>query len=272
MERMGSSFSQLVWTNLSVVRWQKSTKTLKGHRNDSLAILDLTLTSLRFDAGLLRIIPTELYHVLIMLTRGRAQRLVLKAADPEGRYERVSTVTTVSELVDLLATTLSDDLMDSLTDFERRVASWEHDAKEFDQHRSRHQRFGERWFWRYTFFLSPTSRTTFFFFVTGFRRRMTPNWRLDQNHEYPRDPHRDHKRTRRRTFTWAQEQEYTSSKGLGVSSSGGSSPRSYSAARPALPSAIAGSRALSGRSLSVASSSGDVRHGLFSVPKKCTVP
>ena len=94
----GLEFSAVGLDELLVVRWQKSTNTLKGHRNDSLAILDLTLTSLRFDAGLLRIIPTELYHVLIMLTRGRAQRLVLKAADPEGleayrllfrRYERV---------------------------------------------------------------------------------------------------------------------------------------------------------------------------------------
>ena len=50
-----------------------------GHRNDSATILDRS-----FDAGLLRNISTELYHVLIMLTRGRAQRLVLKAAEPEG--------------------------------------------------------------------------------------------------------------------------------------------------------------------------------------------
>ena len=72
---------------------------VEGYRNDSATILDLALTSLRFDAGLLRNIPTELHHVLIMLTRGRAQRLVLKAAEPEGleayrlllrRYEPVS--------------------------------------------------------------------------------------------------------------------------------------------------------------------------------------
>ena len=94
-----------------------------------------------------------------MLTRGRAQRLVFKAKEPEGReayelllrrYETVSTVATVSKFVDLLATTFSGDLMDSLTDFERRVASWERNAKEtlseFDQHRSRHQRFEEMWF------------------------------------------------------------------------------------------------------------------------------
>ena len=72
--------------------------------------------------------------------RGRSQRLVLKAAERQGleayrllhqRYEPVSTVTTVSKLVDLLATTFSGDLMDSLTaDFERRVAFWEHDAEE----------------------------------------------------------------------------------------------------------------------------------------------
>ena len=112
---------------------------VEGHRNDSASILHLALTSLRFDAGLLRNISTELYHVLIMLTRGRAQRLVLNAAEPEEleayrfllrRYEPVVTITTVSKLVDMLATRFSGDLVDSLTDFERRVTSWEHDAKE----------------------------------------------------------------------------------------------------------------------------------------------
>ena len=80
--------------------------------------------------------PTDPYHVLIMLTRGRAQWLVLKAAEPEGlevhrfllrRYEPVSTV---SKLVELLATTFNGDLKDYLTDFERRVTSLEHEAKE----------------------------------------------------------------------------------------------------------------------------------------------
>ena len=56
----------------------------EAHRDDSATIIDLALTTWRFDAGLLRNIPTELCHVLIMLTRGRAQRLVLKAAEPEG--------------------------------------------------------------------------------------------------------------------------------------------------------------------------------------------
>ena len=115
-----------VWTFFLVVHWQKSTNTMKKHRNDSATILDLALTSLKFDAGLLRIIFTELYHVLIMLTRGQAQRLVLKAAEPD---EPVSIATTVSKLVDLLANTFSGDFMDSLTGFERRVTSWEHEAK-----------------------------------------------------------------------------------------------------------------------------------------------
>ena len=77
--------------------------------------------------------------MLIILTRGRAQRLVFKAAEPDGlevyrlhlrRYETVPTVMTVSKLVDLLATTFSGDPMDSFTDFERGVASWEHEAQE----------------------------------------------------------------------------------------------------------------------------------------------
>ena len=73
-----------------------------------------------------------------------AYRLLLR------RCERVSTVTTVSKLVDSLATTFSGDLMDPLTDFERRVASsWKHEAKRnivsFDQNRSCHPTFGEKW-------------------------------------------------------------------------------------------------------------------------------
>ena len=54
-----------------------------GHRHDSAFMLDLALTSLMFDAGLLRNISAELHRVLIMLTRGRAQRLVLKSVEPE---------------------------------------------------------------------------------------------------------------------------------------------------------------------------------------------
>ena len=61
--------------------------------------------------------------MLIMLTIGRAQPLVLNATELEGlgayrlllrRFEPVSTVTTVSKLVDLLASASSGDLMDSL--------------------------------------------------------------------------------------------------------------------------------------------------------------
>ena len=75
--------------------------------------------------------------MLMMLTRGRTQRLVLKAAELEELeayrllfrlYEPVSRVTTVSKLVDLLGTSFSLDLMDSSTDFDRRVTNWEHQA------------------------------------------------------------------------------------------------------------------------------------------------
>ena len=120
MERMGSSFFAVGLDDFLVVGIYKH---VEGHRNDSATILDLALTSLRFASGLLRNISTELYHVLIMLTRGRAQRLVLKSKDPEGleayrlllrRNEPVSRVTTGSKLVDLLATMLYGDLMDSL--------------------------------------------------------------------------------------------------------------------------------------------------------------
>ena len=54
----------------------------------------------------------EMYHMLIMLTRRRAQRLVLLVLLEAyrlllRRYEPISTVTTVLKLVDLLASTFS---------------------------------------------------------------------------------------------------------------------------------------------------------------------
>ena len=63
---------------------------------------------------------------------------MVKASEPERietylllrRCETISTVTTVSKLVDLLASTSSGELIDALTHFERRITSWEHDAKE----------------------------------------------------------------------------------------------------------------------------------------------
>ena len=94
--------------------------------------------------------------MLVMLTRRRARRLVLKASEPEGleaygfpmrRCEPISTVTTVSKLVDLLATSFRGDLTDVLTDFERRITSWEHDANETlsgDQNRGCHQGSGRK--------------------------------------------------------------------------------------------------------------------------------
>ena len=67
------------------------------HVEDTATIQQPSWTWRWFDSGLLRNTSTELYHVLVILTRGRAQRLVLKAAEPEGleaylrRYEPVST-------------------------------------------------------------------------------------------------------------------------------------------------------------------------------------
>ena len=118
---------------------------VEGHRNDSAAIIDLALTTHRFDAGLLRNITTELYNVLIMLTRRRAQRLVLKAAEPEGleayrlllrRYEPIFNGHDSFETCGYAGNHV-------------RVTSWEHEARNivrFDQNRSCHQRSGERWF------------------------------------------------------------------------------------------------------------------------------
>ena len=101
---------------------------VEGRQNEPATINVLALTSLKFETGLVRNISAEFYYVLIMLTTGRAQRLVIKAAEPGleahrllfRRCEPISTVTTFSKLVELLATTFSGDLMDSLTDCERR--------------------------------------------------------------------------------------------------------------------------------------------------------
>ena len=80
--------------------WLKFTNTWKETgTNWQLALTDLKL-------HLFRNVASELCHVLLMLTRGRAQRLVLKASEPEGleacrfllrRSEPISTVTTVFE-------------------------------------------------------------------------------------------------------------------------------------------------------------------------------
>ena len=84
----GLEFFAVGLDDLLVARWQRSTISFRVTRIDSAAIQDLTLTSLRFDARLIRNISTQLYYVLIMLTRGRAQRLVLIAKELEG-WERI---------------------------------------------------------------------------------------------------------------------------------------------------------------------------------------
>ena len=111
---------------------------IDAHRNDAALISDLEI-SMAYDTDVVRIMATELYHVLIMLTRGKAQKLVLKAGEREGleafrlllrRYEPYTTATAVAKLVDLLSSQFGGDLTDAVTDFERRVAAWEHDTKE----------------------------------------------------------------------------------------------------------------------------------------------
>ena len=57
---------------------------LEAHRDEQATVSELVRALRRFEPGLARSIATELYHVLIMLTKGRSQRLVLKAAEPEG--------------------------------------------------------------------------------------------------------------------------------------------------------------------------------------------
>ena len=94
-------------------RWKERVRVFRSFvwtiRNDPVTINDLELTLLKYDPGHVRNIATELYHFLIIVTSGRAQRLVRKATELEleayrlffGRYEPFSTVTAVAKLVDL---------------------------------------------------------------------------------------------------------------------------------------------------------------------------
>ena len=135
---MGSSVSQLAgticWCALAEVY-----EHVEARWNEPVNIRGLVLTALRYATGFIRNIATELHHALIMLTRTRAPRLVVQASELEEleayrrllqRYEPISKVTTVSKLVELLATAFTGAGKDALTDFERRVTYCEHDAKE----------------------------------------------------------------------------------------------------------------------------------------------
>ena len=110
---------------------------VESNRNEPAGISDLPLSLVSGMEEKLRAMASELYHVLVMLTRGRAQKLVLKAGEPQGiaayrlllrRYEPQTTATTVTKLVELLSTQFAGDLLDCVTDFERRVAVWEGEA------------------------------------------------------------------------------------------------------------------------------------------------
>ena len=112
---------------------------VESKRNEPAGISDLPLSLVSGREEKLRAMASELYHVLVMLTRGRAQKLVLKAGEPEGfeayrlllrLYEPQTTATTVTKLVELLSTQFAGDLLDCVTDFERRVAVWESEAGE----------------------------------------------------------------------------------------------------------------------------------------------
>ena len=60
----------------------------------------------------------------LVLEEFEAYRLLLR------RYEPQTTATTVTKLVGLLSTQFAGDLLDCVTDFERRVAVWEGEAGE----------------------------------------------------------------------------------------------------------------------------------------------
>ena len=87
---------------------------VEGHRNDSATILDLSLTSSTFDA-----IASQLFHKAVSrvdIVDKRTNTTVGAQTERPGKLvEPESKVTTVSKLVDLMATTFGGDLMDSLT-------------------------------------------------------------------------------------------------------------------------------------------------------------
>ena len=79
-------------------------------------------------------IAAELYHVLIFFVRGRALKLTLKAGEGEGleawrlivnRYEPTTVANSVGRLVEILSSDFSGDIVDELTEFERKVKVWE---------------------------------------------------------------------------------------------------------------------------------------------------
>ena len=99
---------------------------IEVHRNDSATFQDMTLTSWRFGAGLIRNISTELYHVLITLTSTKRQ------ISPRG-WKRIDFFSGVMNR--FRRSQQSRNLwiclqMDSLTNSKRRVSFWEQDAQE----------------------------------------------------------------------------------------------------------------------------------------------
>ena len=106
MARMGSSVSQLVVAECFIGGVLTEVyERLEGHRSEPATINDLALTAPRFETGLIRNIVTELYCVLIMVTRDEHNGW-------RSRFEPFSTFT-----VDLLAATFNGDLLDALDRF-----------------------------------------------------------------------------------------------------------------------------------------------------------
>ena len=99
----------------------------------------------RFEICLVRKVATDVHDVLITLTSTTVEAQDVRAVH---RFLQISTVTTVSILLNLLETTFGGDLMKAMTDFERRVTAWEYESKKAVSHliknRSCHQRPGER--------------------------------------------------------------------------------------------------------------------------------
>ena len=86
-----------------------------------------------------KVVAAELYHMLIFFVRGKALQLVLKAGEDEGleawrllirRYEPRDNATCVGKLVEILSSSFEGELMDKITEFERKVSMWEAEAKE----------------------------------------------------------------------------------------------------------------------------------------------
>ena len=87
-----------------------------AYKKEPATMDDLVQTSQRSEPALIRCLLTEVYHIVIMLTRRGAQRFVLKAVELGGWRRGGDDI--------------SGDLADGVVDSERRITAWERESQE----------------------------------------------------------------------------------------------------------------------------------------------